>query len=270
MRRYLRVYGCAWKQAIRMIMLDRADFVLELIGTTAIALPPLIFVQVIFEFVPELRGWKKPEVLFIYGLFVFLDFLTWALHGALPTLHREMKEGTWDYYLSTPINFVFFHVIQWLDTTAIGPVFAGLAVFSSAWSQLGIEWGLTNVLALIFFVVNGVVLGTAVRLLFMSSILLILGSEAASDFWDMAHVVFRAADMAQYPVNIYFKGLQIFLTWIFPYAMISFVPSTYFLGAQGYRYELMLLPVVTIGFAVLTSRVVSWSRMRYDSGSAWG
>ena len=108
MRRYFRLYLKFLEQYIKTLIEYRADFILGLIGFLFVQSVGVIFITLIFNAIPSLKGWGFYEILFIYGFaqiprgidHVFTDQL-WIFSW------QTIVEGKFDKYLVRPLNPLF-------------------------------------------------------------------------------------------------------------------------------------------------------------------
>ena len=64
MKRYFRLYLKFLQQYIKTLIEYRADFVLGLIGFLFVQSIGVIFIALIFNTIPSLKGWRFYEILF--------------------------------------------------------------------------------------------------------------------------------------------------------------------------------------------------------------
>ena len=108
MVRYLKLYNKFLKQYIKTLMEYRADFLLGLIGFILVQGVGIVFIGLVFNSIPTLKGWSFYEILFIYGFaqiprgidHVFTDQL-WIFSW------KTIVQGEFDRYLVRPLNPLF-------------------------------------------------------------------------------------------------------------------------------------------------------------------
>ena len=66
MVRYLKLYNKFLKQYIKTLMEYRADFLLGLIGFVLVQGVGIVFIGLVFNSIPTLKGWSFYEILFIF------------------------------------------------------------------------------------------------------------------------------------------------------------------------------------------------------------
>lgn len=65
--------------------------------------------------------------------------------------------------------------------------------------------------------------------------------------------------MAQYPMNIYTKHVQIFFTYIIPFSLINYYPLKYILGTSNntlYIYASLVILIYIIPAVLIFNRVL--------------
>ncbi len=100
------------------------------------------------------------------------------------------------------------------------------------------EWSLGKLALLIFIAICIGLLYAAIQL-----------GPTALAFWivesfPLTMGIFALNQMAQYPLNIYPKIIQILLIFVFPYAFTAYFPALYFLDLSMWGLALPLVVVV--------------------------
>jgi len=81
MVRYLKLYNKFLKQYIKTLMEYRADFLLGLIGFVLVQGVGIVFIGLVFNSIPTLKGWSFYEILFIfYHSFCFYRLFSSGLY----------------------------------------------------------------------------------------------------------------------------------------------------------------------------------------------
>ena len=131
MMRYIKLYKKFFQQYVKVLIEYRASFLLGLIGFFLAQCIGIIFIQLIFNSIPELDGWGFYEILFIYGMaqiprgidHIFTDYLwlfTW----------KTIVEGEFDRYLLRPINPLFQVISESVQPDGLGEVIIGVMAIS--------------------------------------------------------------------------------------------------------------------------------------------
>jgi ABC-2 type transport system permease protein len=79
-------------------------------------------------------------------------------------------------------------------------------------------------------------------------------------------MVFQLADFAKYPSSIFGKGIQFFVTFVVPYAFISYLPAVYLFGKEDWGWTAWFAPLVA-AWCVLFARWVFYRGLRRYEGA---
>jgi ABC-2 type transport system permease protein len=176
----------------------------------------------------HIHGWSFTEVLFLYGL----NMLSYGLAGVLlfgPVQQLEglVQNGTFDSLLVMPVNPLFHLVARYFNAVFLGHILLGLVILGFAGHRLGVGWSLSGA-----FFFAAVALGAA---LIQGAIMLAAGTTS---FWFVKSralvntAVHGVRRFITYPISIYDRWIQVFLTLILPFAFVSFFPAENFLGKE--------------------------------------
>ena len=126
MKRYMKLYLKFLQQYIKTLIEYRADFILGLVGFVLVQFVGVIFIQLIFNSIPNLQGWSFYEILFIYGFaqiprgidHVFTDYL-WIFSW------KTIVQGEFDKYLVRPLNPLFQVIAERFQPDGFGEIIIG-------------------------------------------------------------------------------------------------------------------------------------------------
>ncbi|MFC0187561.1 ABC transporter permease [Fictibacillus aquaticus] len=241
MRRYIKLYYLFCKQNMKVMMEYRMDFFLGVMSVMLQQFAGIFFIKVVFDHIQQLNGWTFYEILFIYGIaatgrsihHIFFDNL-WTLGW------QYIRPGKFDRLLIRPINPLFHFIADRLQQDGFGQLLIGLIVLGTAMPELGIAWGVTEILLLAVMILASGFIFVAVNLFF-----------ATLSFWmvdslPIVWAVFNLSEFARYPLTIYKKGIQNVLTWIIPYGFTAFYPAAYFIEGSGFQQLALWTPAVAL------------------------
>lgn len=166
----------------------------------------------------EINGWDFDQMTFVYGMQAitlgineFLFAGTWAVGGYI-------KEGSLDRLLLRPVGTMFSILSADVTLHGLGSAALGLALCIISLRRLHtvvtigliLYWILAIVCgALIYFSINMICATTAFWITDSSSVMML---------------VQNVSEFSKYPVSIYKKWLQIFLSFMIPFAFTSTFP----------------------------------------------
>jgi ABC-2 type transport system permease protein len=98
----------------------------------------LAAIAVMFRFIPTLAGWEFAEILLIYAMFQLPRGIDHLITDNLWLLPNYVKQGTFDKYLTKPLNVLFHIVAERFQYEALGELIVGVVLMSIAIPTLGI------------------------------------------------------------------------------------------------------------------------------------
>ena len=212
-----------------------------------------------------LNGWTPLEVLLIYSFNLF----TYGLAGFFMFnpcfgLSALIRSGEFDDVLTKPLNPLFYLISREFNVGYISHCLLSLIVLIVCLVNLHIQFTIVSFIFLIIFTVSGALIQAAAFLFVFVPSFWIIKNDAIPDIF-----FFRATDFIRYPISIYNKAVQIILTFIFPYAFISFYPVQYFLHKTDFlmfpSYIQYLSPFVGIALFVLAYQFWGFAINHYQS-----
>jgi ABC-2 type transport system permease protein len=259
MTRYLNLYGLFLIQRLKILMEYRLNFFIGSISTIFMQGAGIATVGIVMSRIPSLNGWSLAQVMLIYGLLTLAKAINHMFADNLWTIGRAyIRTGGFDRFLVRPIDPLFHLLADRFCHDGIGDVLIGAALVIAASLQLGIVWTPFNLAYTVVSVLSGGVIFIALNLL-----------TCVSSFWIMdsvpvTRVVFDNHLFAQFPITIYPKALQVWLTWLVPYAFCSFYPASQLMGKEIGVYA-WLAPVIAAVLIVAAYRVWQFGLRHYGS-----
>ena len=224
-KRYLRLYRALISQFFKMVLQSKVDFLMGLFGFFFTQVAGLLFLYLVFEQIPDLRGWTLGQLIFIYGFaqiprgidHLFTDNL-WLVAW------RLVINGDFDRYMLRPMNVFFQIIAEKLQPDALGELLVGivLVVYSAVKGVVVVD-----ALHIALFVVSifaGALIYTSIKLFFAS---IAFWTKRSGPFLQLAY---ELSNFAKYPTEIYHKLLRFVITWIIPFGFVAYLPASYFLG----------------------------------------
>lgn len=259
-KRNLALYIQYSAQYIKSQMEYRFDYFCGLFGFFLLQTCGVIFITLVFNVIPALEGWTFYEILFIYGFaqlsrgldHMFSDNL-WLMGSWL------IQEGAFDRVLLRPINPLFQVIMERFQTDGFGEFLIGIILMVLASLQINLEWTLLKVLVLILCVIAGAFIITSIKLITCS---IAFWTKRSGPFMQ---VTYEFNQFCYYPVTIYSKGLQFFLTFIIPFALTSYYPATWILGRQNAIWGIAIPCVISVIFSCVSYSVWKLGISHYES-----
>ena len=263
MVRYLKLYNKFLKQYIKTLMEYRADFLLGLIGFVLVQGVGIVFIGLVFNSIPTLKGWSFYEILFIYGFaqiprgidHVFTDQL-WIFSW------KTIVQGEFDRYLVRPLNPLFQVIVERFQPDGFGEIIVGTMILVTSWSKLGLEITIGRMIALIFVILCASVIYTAIKLAVTS---IAFWVKFAQSYLYMAY---QLSTFVKYPITIYPAWIRGVLTFIIPFAFTGYFPAAYILGKGSFLLGVVLTFVVSFISIFIAYRIWLIGIKRYESSGS--
>lgn len=236
--RYGQIYLIFFKQYLKRLMEYRVDF---LIGMFAFMLNQgagLLFLYVIFQNITNLAGFTIDQILLMYGLSLIPKGIDHLFFDNLWLLPRIVRQGTMDRYLLRPVNPLFTFLIERFQPDAFGEIILGSALVITTAIRMELSVTIWNVLAILVFIGLGIFLFTALKLITSST------SFWLKNSYPLMQITYNISDFTKYPLNIYPKLIQRLMTFVIPFALVSYYPGLYVFGRMDFLEVFSYLVIV--------------------------
>ena len=221
---YIKLFPFFVSKSIKSRMSYRLDFFLGLIANAMRQSLGFVFIWAVFRGIPEINGWNFYEMMFVYGMQAICVGLYEFLFAGIWSVENYVQDGELDRLMLRPVSTLFSVMAADVTFHGLGAALFGVAICIISLIQLEISLGLGLILywvitiltgTLIYFSLNMLAATLAFRMTRISSILMIVNN---------------LSEFSKYPMKIYSNGLQIFLSFVLPFAFTSFYPSAFILG----------------------------------------
>jgi ABC-2 type transport system permease protein len=236
-------------------MAYRGAFILQAVGMLLNDAMLLFFWWVLFNRLPNLRGWDLTGVMTIYGIVAFGFGIGTVVCGNAFLVARIIASGNLDYYLALPADPLVHLLVSRMSLSSWGDTLFGLIVFLIAapgrWMNLPL------------FLVLGLITG-----LILVAFSVLVGSLA---FWMgnadnlAAQAINAIITFSLYPVEIFPGVVRVLLYTLIPAAFVGSIPATLLQDFDWGR--LATLVAVAAGIALAARWVFRWGLRRYESGN---
>lgn len=259
-RRAAFLYTRFMVQNLKSVVEYQMSFVIMLFAGMLIHVPGLVFLWVIYAKIPTLHGWRLEEALFLYAMIFFTEGMTSFFIEGTWQLSFLAHNGDLDRYLLRPVPLLLQIIGKAVGMHGIGPILIGATLLWRALSTTTLPWTPDRMLLALMLLLSALVIRGAI----------ILASNAAV-FWvpgvgvTVAVAIGDIGDFAKYPLTIYALGIQVLITWVLPFAFISFYPAALIFGRPEGQVLGWLTPLVAMASAVLAIGIFRVGLRRYES-----
>ena len=223
--RYLRLYLSFLKINIQKALAYRNNFLFGL-GITALESTAVFMtVSVLFNHVPDIKGWSYPDMLVLTGIFMLTNSISWLLFRAsVEQIDQLISRGDFDYYLVKPISSQFLVSVSRIDVedSARGLVGFGLIGLGLVKAQ-----HMPSLLGILGFVIA---FFCAEAILYSLQLIIKTVSFRSIQGWGSNNIFYRLQDTSQFPLTIYRGFARLVYTAIVPMLFVTTVPAQLLLG----------------------------------------
>ncbi len=249
--RQLSIFAAYFAQFLKMRMVYRIDFLIDL-GANLFAMGVQLSVLIVlFDKIDALRGWSFEQVLFIYGFSLLpLGLFNLVAINLYRFAERYIADGNFDRVLLRPINSLAQVMFESFNVSGLNEIILGSGIMVYALRELAVTFSWLDALAMVLVVFSAMLIYFGV----------FLGLSAVS-FWfedrmGLGPPVYIVIRFSRYPVTIFCPLVRLFLTFVLPFAWVAFYPATYFVGTGEFQRFSLLTPVV--GIVVFSLSYTIW------------
>ena len=254
--RTLAIWGRLLSASLRGQLSYRRSFLLETVGRFGLTAIELGAVLALFEQVPDLAGWTRWEVVYLYGVASMALGLGELVTDGVNDMPELVRLGTLDALLVRPVPALVQVLGRQCRPFHLGRFLQGALATGAALWQLG--WTPDAVTGIMPFV-NVASMATVFAALFVLGgglvVLTVQKTEAMNAF------TYGGVQMAQYPLPVYRPWMQALFLFVVPVGFTAYFPATVVLGkpdALGLGAgAAWLAPLVSLAF--LGAAIGGWS-----------
>lgn len=246
--RYFSVYRMFVANQMKTLMIYRADFIVGVICLLLSFIAIRFSIWAIFERTQNIGGWVKADILFTYGYNLVASGVGWFFFNQSWGLRDAVVSGGFLKYKIRPIDPLFHFFGESIDLRSFITILLGLATVHGASTTLELSWSASRMaeMALLVCLSSALLAG-----------LIVFASAMAFWFTISNPLLGFLASMygvAHFPLGIYGKPMQVFLSTLVPIAFLSFYPCSILLGKMDSRAPMYgMAAIVCVVWLVATT-----------------
>jgi ABC-2 type transport system permease protein len=261
--RYLRVWLASARYSIVRTMMFRFDFIMWSLVEFFWMAVNVLMIEVIYRHTQSIAGWNEYEMLLLVGTSMVIQRLLMGFFWSnLFELGRNVRSGSFDFFLAQPGNPLFMVSTRKLDLEGVLNVFVAGSVVLYAAHKLNLHPAAWDVALYVFMVLCGLVIHYSSMVLVVSLTFWIVKTEGIEGSY------FTLFEFSRLPREA-FKGklTNFLLVYALPVVVVSNAPATTLLRGFQTRYAIWLFAITVAWFwaAVL---VFHLGLRRYASASS--
>lgn len=225
----IKLYGALLTMLFRSKLEYRFNFFMEIFVNIFTYVMTYIGIWVLVRRFGNIAGWEFYELMLLYNFNLFsYGMACCILYIPMQSLEEMVRMGDFDGVLVKPMNPFLYLLMRQGYFGFVGHIILGFIVFLISLNHLQIE------------ITAGFILDITLKLIgasLLQGAVLIFAGALNFRFVRALSVrnvfIYKIREFIDYPISIYPKALQIFLTIVVPYGFVNFYPTEALLHKQG-------------------------------------
>lgn len=261
MERYWRIYRVFFRSSIVRELEFRANFIAKVLQNLVWLLFFAAILFVIYRNTDDVAGWSRGDSAVLAATCFIMDSFSRGLFFSLFEIPEQVRRGTLDFVVTKPVDSQFWVSLRRFQFEQIGSFLAGVGmlVWGVIDSQRMISFG-DGLSYVALLLISLGIFYCLQMFLFTLSIYFV----RIDNLWVLAETTMQ---VARFPLDIFGRGVQKFLTYWVPFAFLASVPASQLVkGAQPW---MLLLGLAWLAAAFTATRWF-WRRSLRTYSSASG
>lgn len=208
-----------------------------------------------------IAGYTLPQAILILALFNLVSSATQMFMRGIYLFRQKVIDGTFDFYLLNPLSELFYSLFANTDPMDLLLFIPYVGIVVWAWLATGYPLTLAAVALLLVTI-------SLAEITVVAWHIVMIGIGIRYLEVDNTIMLYRDLEkMAAFPISMYGRFGSIFLTYIFPFALIATIPANIIFGLYNPWY---LLGFATLAAFQLKLAIIYWRRslLTYSSASS--
>ncbi|GIX42668.1 MAG: membrane protein [Leptospiraceae bacterium] len=225
--------------SIQSKMEYRGTFIAFLLTILGFYLSQVMVIGIMIYKFKTIKGWTPGELALLYTLLIFSMGCVSTIFSGLIDFSDFIRKGDYDRVLLRPLSTLGQIISMNFDLTGLTHLGLGFIALFVTNQLLEIQWTFLNIFYFIITIIGGTLILGSIRIIIASICFYAISNESLQHL-----IVFSSREFLLYPLNIYTKSIQIFLTFFFPIAFVNYYPSYYFLSKD---LSMIFHPILVYG-----------------------
>lgn len=255
-----------YKQYLRVAILSKiqykVDFAVGVISILVLNTVNLALIGILIYNFNTLGGWNIWELLFLYSFWMLCRGIYGTFFWHFSDFEELIVTGDFDIYLIRPISPFLQFLGKDINYTGVGDFFVGIVGVVITLTHINVTWGFRGWIYFIICILSGSMIQVAINCIGASLCFWTVRSYAIMNITERFVVL-----MQQYPVNIFGKYFQIFVTCFLPVAFINYYPSLVLLNKAKRGVHALQYCAPLVAAVLLFVSAIVWTKgiKRYSS-----
>jgi len=257
MRHTLAIYLKLQLVHLRSHLEYEADIWTGVVGLALTHGAGFVFVWVVFAQIPSVAGWSFGEVGLLFALALIPRSLVTVLCDGPWLLGQLVNRGELDVLLVRPISPAVQVMTQLASVSGFGSLLLGGAILHWSIRMLGLDWSVWQWGFVALTIGSSTVLIGAI--IFATNCTVFWNDSPNTSF---AFLVQQTLEFVKFPLTLYGQVAQFVLTWVVPFAFVSYFPSLVLLERRDGSWWLGYGTPVAASVVVLGAALIWWRALR--------
>ena len=207
----LKLYGKYFSIHLKSVMQYKGSFFATVIGSFLTSFTVFLGIFFLFQRFHQVEDFTYEQVLLCYGIMLMGFAVAQMFASGFKVFDSMIANGEFDRILCRPRNEIFQVLAYRVDFVRIGMLLQGVVMLAYGLLSCQVDWNFPRVVTVVFMVIGGCVLFSALFLLDGSIAFFTLqGLEFMNVF------TYGAIEHGKYPLGIYGREMLTFCTFVVP------------------------------------------------------
>lgn len=220
----------------------------------------LINICILLKSINVLNGWSIKEIILLWGLNVFsYGIAGMFFYNGCNELEFAVQNGTIDIYYAQPRSIFWHFMFKNINPIFIFHICFSLILLINSLKFLNIKYSEEKCIYFIILLFCSVCVQSCIMIIFASSSFKIIKSGNI-----VSTAIYGFRNFSTYPFSIYGKGIKFVLTFLIPYAFVSYYPAMFILNKANTIFDMIIIyaePLIVIALVLITIYV--WRKGMY-------
>ncbi|MCS7205029.1 MAG: ABC-2 family transporter protein [Leptospiraceae bacterium] len=240
--------------SIQSKMEYRGSFYVFLLSIVSFYLSQIFVIVIMIYNFRSIQGWGPGELSLLYTLFIFSYGITSNVFSGLLFFSEFIRKGDYDRILLRPLNTLGQIISMNFDLTGLIHFGLGIIALILTHHFLPIEWDLKRIFLFVLTIIGGSLIFGAIRIFVAGVSFFAIKNDSLQHL-----VVFSTREFILYPLNIYNRFVQFFLTFIFPIGFVNYYPAHLFLDKkEAFLHPMLIYGTFPVGVVFFLLSLLFW------------
>lgn len=253
MTRFFGIWAAFFQQQVKSLIEYKMDFAIGMVAIAFQQVGSFLILFAVFTRVTAIGGFSFDEMLLFYGYSQILRGIDHVYNDNIWTVGWfRLQNGTFAQFLTRPMGVLTHVVLERVQFDGLGELFLGAVLFAYAYLRLGLGWGAVEWGTFVVFLLLGLVIYFAIKLLCASVAFWTVSSG------ELMTVAYEINGFTKYPLDIYANPvLRWVLTYVLPFAVVAYFPMVHFLRGDAHAAGILGLSLPFDGFVLTFTALIA-------------